>query len=108
MKHTALPKERWMKFSLVEKMANIGSEVIRAMQWQNKHNPEYAKSACENALELFDLTLADTKNPAELKEIARARELWLDFFMGDNLYHQDQTMWQKYFLAFNYAAQLNK
>lgn len=103
MQHRDLQIKKWSSLSLIEQMANIGSEVIRSLNWRRKHNLEYAHMANLRALELFDLTLACQSDPA-LKEVARARELWLDYFVGDNQYHQTDHQWHKYFLSFNYAA----
>ena len=94
----------WFKMSLVEQLANIGSEVFRALNWKNKGNQEYSKMAFERALELFDLTLADQKNKERLKEVVKARELLVDTF-DKNVYQSSDKQWQKYFLEFNYAAQ---
>lgn len=102
--HKRLSTRKWTKLSLEERMANIGSEVFRALSWREKGHREYADSANYRALELFDLTLDCSTRASELKEIARCRELWLDFFVGDNQYHQNSDQWKKYFLAFNYAA----
>lgn len=104
MQHRDLQDGRWGSLSLVEQMANIGSEVERAIRWKNKKNNEYANLANIRALELFDLSLADRRHASGLKEIARARELWLDFFIGENQYHQTDRQWQQYFLAFATAA----
>lgn len=38
------------------------------------------------------------------KELAREREALADYFVFDNSYHSVDEKWQKYFLAFNYAA----
>lgn len=108
MQHADLTVKIWLKKPLVVQLANIGSEVLRAMLWKSKNNIPYANAANMRALELFDLTLDCTTRVSELKEIARARELWLDFFIGKNQYHQTEEQWKKYFFAFNYAAQINK
>ncbi len=108
MQHQNLADGRWQKMKLVEQLANIGSEVLRALKWQSKNYPSYAQAANMRALELFDLTLQSRKRLPELTEIARARELWLDFFMGNNRYHQTAVQWENYFLAFNRAAQIDK
>ena len=94
----------WFKLSLVEQMTNIGSEVIRAINWKNKGNQEYSQLAFERALELFDLTMSDVKNSQRLKEVARTREVLVDSFDA-NIYKSSNQQWQKYFLEFNYAAQ---
>lgn len=106
IQHKNAASGRWFEFSLISQMANIGSEVFRAIQWKNKSNKEYSQMAFERALELFDLTMADQKNIHRLREIARARELFADFFYGDNTYKSSDESWQKYFHAFNYAARL--
>jgi len=95
---------RWQKLSLVEQMANIGSEVSRTLKWRNA--ADFAKKAFERALELFDLTITDPKNKHRLKEIIRARELFSDYIVGDNLYNSSDIQWQKYFYNFNYASNL--
>ena len=94
--------------TLLDQMANIGSEVIRAMNWRKKQNDEYAQLANVRAIELFDLTLSSQKVESTLKEIARARELWLDYFIGNNQYSQSGDSWEKYFMAFTFATQLQK
>lgn len=108
MQHGDLQNDRWSRFSLTEQMANIGSEVLRAMKWKAKGNKGYSDAANNRALELIDLTIASRSSVSELKEICRVRELWLDFYLGDNQYHQTEEQWQKYFFAFNWAAQLTK
>lgn len=105
MQHVDLQSGRWFSLSVVEQMANIGSEIIRAMSWRDKQNLKYAELANIRALELFDLSLNDTRFPTSLKEIARARELWLDFFLGSNQYHQTSEQWRKYIMGFTYASQ---
>lgn len=104
--HNNAAAGRWFRFSLLEQMANIGSEVIRTITWKNKGNKEYARMAFERALELFDLTMADPKNLHRLKEVTRAREAFVDFFDSNNAYGTTDESWQKYFYAFNYAARV--
>lgn len=104
IQHRDIRKETWFKLSLAEQMANIGSEVIRAINWRDKNNQAYANLANLRALELIDLTLTDPKLINRLKEISRCRELWLDYFVGENQYLQTASQWKKYFLAFTFAA----
>ena len=42
-------------------MANVGSEVERALNWQAKGNKEYSRLAFERALELLDFTTEGIK-----------------------------------------------
>lgn len=101
--HKQLAKGRWFKLTLVERMAHIGSEVERALSWQDKDR-NYSQMAFERALELLDLTLADPRLGAGLKEISRLREIVCDYFFGDNNYHSDPASLRKYFYPFFYAA----
>ena len=102
--HKDLTAERWQTFSFYEQMANIGSEVFRAMSWQQR-NREYSRLALERALELLDLTLeASIRSRSRLKELARLRETLVDYFSFDNEYGSTDKSWQNYFNAFNYAA----
>lgn len=102
MQHKELASGRWQQLSLIEQMANIGSEVHRMISWREK-NAQYSRAAFERALELLDLTLADPKNRYRLKEICRVREALVDFNL-DNEYSTTAESWEKYFYAFNYAA----
>ncbi len=106
--HKGLKPERWYRFSLMEQLANIGSDVLRAIRWKNKGSLEDSKLAFERSLELFYLTVSDPKNRKRLKEICRAREAWIDFFAFDNEYQTTDNFWQNYFNDFNYAAAIQR
>jgi len=107
VQHKNLAQGRWASMPFVEQMANIGSEVERALNWRAKHNADYSQRACERALELIDLTLGTVKGPARLKELARVREAIVDYFFGTNQYQSSEALWKKYFLSFTYAARKN-
>ncbi|MGA2091197.1 MAG: hypothetical protein ABSH12_07055 [Endomicrobiales bacterium] len=107
IQHKDLANGRWSQFSLVEQMANIGSEVGRALNWKTKNNVLYSQKAFERALELLDLTLDDAKNADRLKEVARVREALVDYFAGTNEFSSTEEAWKKYFFHFNYAARRN-
>ena len=106
IQHQELANGRWEKLSFVEQMANIGSEVDRAIIWKNKNNLDYSRLAFDRALELLDLSIAATKIFSRLKELLRVREALADFFVFDNEYKSTDKDWQDYFLAFNYAARV--
>ncbi|MCK4517925.1 hypothetical protein KAT92_04055 [Candidatus Babeliales bacterium] len=107
--HKGLTIERWSKFSLIEQLANIGSEIERTINWKTKFDdPACSKRAFERALELIDLTIADPKNRKRLKEVVRSRELLVDHFVYDNLYNTTDESWRKYFYGFSYAAALQR
>jgi len=107
IQHKELSSGRWNNLSLVEQMANIGSEVERAINWRNKNNLEYSQLAFDRALELLDLTVLSEKNRTRLREILRTREALVDYFMFDNEYHTTDKDWKNYFMAFNHAARMS-
>lgn len=102
--HKDLAAGGWSRLSFIEQMANIGSEVERALNWQIKKNADYSKKAFERALELIDLTLDNDKNYAHLKEITRMREAIVDYFFGVNQFISSEKSWRSYFLPFTYAS----
>jgi hypothetical protein len=102
--HKELSQGKWQKLSLIEQMANIGSEVERAINWKNRNNEKYSQMAFERALELIDLTMADKKNRHRLDEIARVRESLADYFIGKNQYSSSDKIWRNYFHSFGLAA----
>ncbi|RJQ31361.1 MAG: hypothetical protein C4562_06220 [Actinobacteria bacterium] len=105
--HSHLASGRWAELTFPEQMANIGSEVIRAISWRNKDNQQYFQKAFERALELLSLTISSEKNKSRLKELTRLYEVLVDYFAFDNEYKSSDESWQKYFLAFNYLARLD-
>lgn len=102
--HKDLASGRWNSMPFLEQMANIGSEVERALNWQAKRNDMYSRKAIERALELIDLSLDGITTPSRLKELARVREAVVDFFMGTNQFRSTDASWRAYFLPFAYAA----
>ena len=106
VQHRDLAAGRWWELSLAEQLGNVGSEVSRAIRWTSQ-NPDRAQGALYRALELLDLTLADSRHrqsPWRLREIARAREVLVDFFAGSNEYGSTGASLQKYFDAYALAA----
>lgn len=106
--HPSLTAGRWRQLPFVEQMANIGSEVERALNWRVKNNEAYSQMAFERALELIDLTLESAGTLACRREVARLRETWADYFFGDNQYGSTESSWKKYFLQFTFAARRNR
>ena len=105
--HKNLAEGRWQNLPFFEQMANIGSEVERAMSWREK-NREYSRLASDRALELLDLTISDPKNLKRLKELFRLREVLADYFYFDNTYKSTNQNWHSYFSGFNYAVAMLK
>jgi hypothetical protein len=106
VRHPGLAAGRWRELSLAAQLGNVGSEVSRAQNWRDR-NPRLAQAAFERALELMDLTLADTKHRGahrRLRELARVREVLVDFFAGSNEYGSTGESIQRYFDAYAVAA----
>lgn len=107
--HKQLASGSWFKLSLIEQLANVGSDIERTIYWKKAGNSEYSQKAFERALELLSLTIIDPKNMSpRLKEIVRAREALIDHFVYDNEYGTTDESWQEYFYCFNYAAALKR
>lgn len=106
LQHRDLAAGRWWRLSVAEQLGHVGSEISRAIRWTSR-DPERAQGALFRALELLDLTLADPRHRrsiARLREIARAREVVVDFFAGPNQYGSTGPSLQKYFDAYAVAA----
>ena len=102
--HKTLAAGRWQTLSLTEQMANIGSEIERALSWRAKGDKETSQAAFFRALELLDLSLADPRHQGRRKELSRVRENLVDFFAGDNTSRTTPEKLSAYFFAFTYAA----
>lgn len=104
--HKGLTVERWAQLPLCERLANVGSEVHRAISWRQR-KPEFSAAAVERALELLDLSIATAfGEPSRLRELTRVREALVDYFFFDNQYGSSDRLWQSYFGAFTHAAAL--
>ena len=108
VQHKELALGRWGQLSVCEQMANIGSEVIRALNWRRKGNHNLSKRASARALELLDFSLDSTDSGSRLKEFARLREAVVDYFYGSNQFSSTQELWRKYFDHFNYLARKHR
>ena len=106
--HRDLAAGRWKELPFLERMANIGGEVERALKWREKNNADYSQKAFERALELIDLTLEHSRERSRLKEISRMREALVDYFCGANEFKSTEVSWRKYFAHFTYAARGNR
>lgn len=102
-RHKNLAGGKWRDFSLVEQMGNIGSEVSRALRWKDKDQKIF-ENAMFRALELFDLTIQDSRWRWRLKELIRARELLCDAFFGGVRYGSSLEDLERYFFTFAVGA----
>ena len=102
--HKELAQGRWAQMPFVEQMANVGSEISRALNWQKKGNAEFSRNAANRALELLFLTIDSVKVPSHYKELTRLHEVIVDYFYGENTFSSSEKVWRHYFDGFAYAA----
>jgi hypothetical protein len=106
--HRELDSGRWQEMPLCEQMANIGSEISRALSWREKNRKDLSLNAVNRALELLDMTTKFIKKYARLRELLRVREVIVDFFYCDNEYCSSGKSLLRYFDQFNYLARKDK
>jgi hypothetical protein len=99
--HTSLAGGRWNEFPLHIQLANVGSEVARALAAKKINNTRRLNPALDRMLELLDLTIADQKNQTKLQELCRLREVLCDYFWGENEYQSSPENLDTYFLTFS-------
>ena len=101
--HKQLASGRWQSLSLVEQLANVGSDVARPARWHGK-DQQRCEQAFERALELLDLMIADERWKGRRRELTRARELLCDAMFGGTTYGSDLASLDRYFFHFAVAA----
>lgn len=105
IQHQELAGGRWQELSFFEQMANIGSEVERAIKWRQKNQLDLSQKAVVRALELLSLTISSQlSHDSRLRELLRVKECLLDTFLANNEYGSSDKSWQSYFRVFTYAA----
>ena len=57
IEHQNLAAGKWAELTLAEQLANIGSEVERAITWQEKGHNDYSQKAFLRSLELLSFSL---------------------------------------------------
>lgn len=111
MELPARPEEaRWASMTLIEQMANIGSETGRTYKWLSKSKPQMAMGAYIRALDLIDLTLKTGRRGTDgrgalLEELCRCRDIFTGSFLSSDL---ETLRWvERYFAQFAKALSLN-
>ncbi len=104
--HQSLAEGRWFTLSLAEQLANIGSEVHRAMRARG--NEKRFKAAIIRGFELFTLTLKDERWYKRRNELTRVKELFCDAIFGGSEYGTSFEDLDKYFNYFALAVRGNR
>ncbi|MDE3118605.1 MAG: hypothetical protein KGL03_06260 [Nitrospirota bacterium] len=105
--HASLAAGRWQTLSLVEQLANVGSEVARVRRWQGKDTALCVRASVR-AFELLALTIGDPRWRRRLKELTRVRECLCDAMTGGQEYGNTLESLDRYFLAFAVAARIGR
>jgi len=95
-----ITQEKWQKFSLEQQMANIGSEVTRAVNLKEKNNKELSESSAWRVLEMIDSTLSDTRWKGRLKEVFLLRDVFCDYIFNHGNFSVSGNNLKEYFLPF--------
>lgn len=104
--HAGLAAGRWKSLSLVAQLANIGSEVDRAINANEGGRIDRRDAAINRGLELFDLSAADERwRGARRREVLRARSEFCSLFWEEGGSQQPDAAasLSRYFLHFAYA-----
>ena len=91
---------RWYEMSTRRQMANVGSEVGRAIRWKNKGNARRKVGFCNKAIEFLEITKEDPKNQNRRGELDACIEELRDYFLGENEYNTTDDVLIRYYDAF--------
>ena len=106
--HRTLAAGRWSQLTLAEQLANVGSEVDRAIAAWTARRDDRFERALARALELFDLTATDHRwRGARRREILRAREEVCRLFFDPDSPDTAALSLSRYFLQFAVLARMN-
>jgi hypothetical protein len=95
----------WQRFSIVEQLANVGSEVERAIRSHESGAQVRFDNALSRALDLFDQTASDPRwSLPRRREVLRAREEFCRLFFDPSVSEDAAPSLRRYFLAFAIAA----
>ncbi|MEK7294547.1 MAG: hypothetical protein AAB049_06170 [Nitrospirota bacterium] len=107
VQHEGLAAGNWHRRSLVDQLANVGSEVGRMRRWHGQDLPR-CERAFLRALELLDLTIGDARWRGRRKELSRVRAFLCDAMLGGKEYGSTLDGLDRYFLAFAVAARARR
>ena len=103
--HVGLASGRWAALTLWEQLANVGSEVDRAITAWRAGRTDRFEGALRRALELFDLTAGDDRwRGPRRREILRAREEFCRLFFDAASSPGSADTLSAYFLRFGVLA----
>ena len=90
----------WYKMPVGMQLANVGSEVNRAITWKRKGDAQRSAGFCNKAIEYLEIMKTDEKNRNRTGELNFCIEELKDYFLGENIYNTTDEMLKKYYDAF--------
>ncbi len=97
-------RQTWAERDIFSQLANIGAEVGRTITAWQRGNSERFEGGLLRALDLFDATTETlvTDSPHRLREVLRAREVFLGLFFADSVAEPAEV--EEYFMQYAVAA----
>ncbi len=95
-----MDSSKWSRLDLMDQLAHVASELVRARHWEEKHDFVSCTKSLERVLELLGLTLADGRWRKKRKELARLHELACDQFTDQKFYEVSLLDLEKYCTVF--------
>lgn len=105
--HKGLATGRWQTMTLMEQLANISSELHRALAFQRRPDDRF-ENARDRTIELLDLSVTDPRWRGRGSELARFREVCKDVLFGAHEYHMTGEQLEAYLLWFALRYQRSK
>jgi hypothetical protein len=94
--------EGWNKFTLHQKLGNIGGEVARARMWDEEKDIPARNMALERVLEMLERILNDNVRTAAKKELAIAKQLIEVLRHDGKELEYSPRLLEEYFTQFSY------
>jgi len=106
----AVDRKRWSKMSIFEQMGNIASEVGRSFSAKRRGDDAGCAQAVGRAIDLFDATVSSllAKRSIKVKEVLRAKEVYLSAIFDETGPSGDSQSLERYFMQYAVAARLNR
>ena len=108
MIHSQYTEDKRYAMTIREQMGNVSSEVWRALRAKASNNISRMNTAVDAVLELLVATRSDPKNQSKRREIARSREIFLDYITDTNEYNETAERIDKYFTEYALVARAMK
>ena len=90
----------WYNMPVGMQLANVGSEVNRAITWKRKGDAQRSAGFCNKAIEYLEIMKTDEKNRNRIGELNFCIGVLKDYFLGEYIYNTTDEMLKKDYDAF--------